>query len=303
MPVVRRPRLLACALIAAALLGAGCGERSEPLGSLAQTYPVSVQGAGDRPTVVKAKPQRIVALDAGSAELVAALGVGKRLVGVPSGVRAKGAQETVSETGQVNVADVISLKPDLVVATQTTDQLDLARIQRETGAAVYVQPAASIANVEQGAVDLGTLVGAPAEARQLVGRIQRKVASVTARLQGVRPVSVFVDTGFFITVPERSLLGDLVKRAQGESVAGSNPGPGPYPLADLRDANPAIFLATSDSDVTLDSLRANPLTAEIRAVKKKRLEVVPSELVTRAGPRIAAGLEAVAKALHPSAFQ
>lgn len=303
MPVVLRRRLLASALLAAALFGAGCGERSEPLGALAQTYPVSVQGAGDRPTVLKGKPQRIAALDAGSAELVAALGVGERLVGVPSGVRVKGAKETVSETGQVNVADVISLKPDLVVATQTTDQLDLARIQRETGAAVYIQPAASIANVEQGAVDLGTLVGAPAEARQLVGRIQRKAAGVTARLQEVAPLRVFVDTGFFITVPERSLLGDLVKRAKGESVAGPNPGPGPFPLADLRDANPKVFLATSDSDVTLDSLRANPLTAKLRAVKRKRLEFVPNELVTRAGPRIADGLEAVAKALHPDAFQ
>ncbi|MEO8289426.1 MAG: ABC transporter substrate-binding protein [Gaiellaceae bacterium] len=306
MPIVRRPRLLACALLAAALAGAGCGERSEPVGALAQTYPVSVQGAGDRPTVLKAKPVRIVALDAGSAELLAALGVGKRLVGIPSGVRiarAAGAAETVSGTGQINVAGVIALDPDLVVATSATDQLDLARLERETGAAVYVQPAASILNVEQGAIDLGVLVGAPARARQLVGRIQRRVAAIEARLQSVAPVSVFIDTGFFITVPERSLLGDLVKRAQGKSIAGATPGPGPFPLADLRDANPRVFLATSDSEITLAALQSNPITADVRAVRRKRLLVVPSALVTRAGPRVAAGLEAVARALHPDAFR
>jgi ABC-type Fe3+-hydroxamate transport system substrate-binding protein len=31
--------------------------------------------------------------------------------------------------------------------------------------------------------------------------------------------------------------------------------------------------------------------------------VVPAELVNRAGPRVAQGLEAIARALHPDAFQ
>ena len=37
-------------------------------------------------------------------------------------------------------------------------------------------------------------------------------------------VSAFVDTGFFISIPDRSLLGDLIRRAQGESVAGATDG-------------------------------------------------------------------------------
>jgi iron complex transport system substrate-binding protein len=112
-----------------------------------------------------------------------------------------------------------------------------------------------------------------------------------------------VDTGFFITVSDRSLLGDLVKRAKGTSVAGPSPGPGPFPLADLREANPRIFLATSDSDTTLESLRANPVASDLDAVRKKRVVVVPAKLVNRAGPRVAQGLEAIARALHPDAFQ
>jgi iron complex transport system substrate-binding protein len=119
----------------------------------------------------------------------------------------------------------------------------------------------------------------------------------------VPPVSVFVDTGFFITVSDRSLLGDLVKRAKGTSVAGPSPRPGPFPLADLREANPRIFLATSDSDTTLESLRANPVTSDLEAVRRKRVVVVPAKLVNRAGPRVAQGLEAIARALHPDAFQ
>ena len=116
-------------------------------------------------------------------------------------------------------------------------------------------------------------------------------------------MSVFVDTGFFITVSDRSLLGDLVMRAKGASVAGPSPGPGPFPLSDLRDANPQYVLTTSDSDTTLETLRANPVTANLAAVRKKRVEVVPAALVQRAGPRVAQGLEAIARALHPDAFK
>jgi len=213
------------------------------------------------------------------------------------------AAKVVSRTGTIDVDETIGLKPDLLVATQTADQLDVARIQRATDAAVYIQPAASLLNVEQGAIDLGFLVGEASEARRLVGKIQQDVATIQQKLADVPPTSVFVDTGFFITVSDRSLLGDLVKRAKGTSVAGSSPGPGPFPLADLRQANPQVFLATSDSDTTLESLRANPVTSDLDAVRKKRVVVVPANLVNRAGPRVAQGLEAIARALHPDAFQ
>lgn len=305
MPVVRSTRLLPLGLLLAALAGAGCGERAEPLGTLEQPYPVTVQGAGDQPTVLQGQARRILALDPGSAEIVGALGAGDRLVGVPAGVRVRGAkaETVVRQTGAIDVDAAIALRPDLVVATQTADQLDVGRIQRATDAAVYIQPAASLRNVEQGAIDIGFLVGAAPEARQLVGRIEQDVATIQERLASEAPVSVFVDTGFFITVSDRSLFGDLVKRAKGASVAGPSPGPGPFPLSDLRDANPQYVLTTSDSDTTLETLRANPVTANLAAVRKKRVEVVPAALVQRAGPRVAQGLEAIARALHPDAFK
>ena len=176
--------------------------------------------------VLEEQAQRIVALDPGSAELIAALGAGDRLVGVPTGVRIPQAKpaKVVSRTGTIDVDQTIGLKPDLVVATQTADQLDVARIQRATDAAVYIQPAASLLNVEQGAIDLGFLVGEASEARRLVGRIQQDVATIQQKLADVPPVSVFVDTGFFITVSDRSLLGDLVSAPRGRASPARAPG-------------------------------------------------------------------------------
>jgi iron complex transport system substrate-binding protein len=295
-----------CSLCALVLLGTGCGQRSEPVGELRQAYPVEVHGAGDRTTVLQARPERIVALNPGPAEILQAIAAGDRLVGVPAGLTRRAAPDAevvVRKTGQVDVDAVVALDPDLIIATPSVDQLDVARAGREADAAVYVQPEVSIQSIQQGIIDLGFLVGEAPAARQLVGRIQRAVAEVESRLAGEPPVPVFVDTGFFITVPDHSLLGDLVRRAHGRNIAGETPGPGPFPLSELAAANPRIYLATSDSGVRLSDLRANPQLSEVRAVKNGTLRIVPVNLVTRPGPRVARALEAVGRALHPDAFR
>jgi iron complex transport system substrate-binding protein len=302
MPSSARPRLLV-PLVLAAVVAAGCGERSEPLGEVTQPYPVTVQGAGDQPTVVEAPPRRIVAVDAGSAELLRALRVGRRLVGVPAGLRAGGrAQEVVRPTGQLDVGEVIRLEPDLIVGTPGTDALDVARAQRESGARLYVQPDSSVDDVLRGTIELGFLVGEPARARQLKARMQTQVERVEARVVEEPVVSAFVDTGFFITIPQRSLLGDLIRRARGESVADAAPGPEPFPVSRLRQLDPDVYLATRESRVTLQSLRADPRTRQLNAVQEGRFVLLPSDLVLRPGPRVGQALERVARALHPDAF-
>jgi iron complex transport system substrate-binding protein len=297
------PRTLAAFLLAVAAFGSACGAREEPLGALDPEYPVSVRGAGDQPTRLTEAPERIVALDPGGAELARALGVEGRLVGVPAGVEPEGADEVVRKTGQIDVQRVVELKPDLILATSATDRVEVSRAETASGAAVYVQPAASIEDVERAALELGFLVGAPVEARKLVGTIRRESAAVDERLASAAPVTVFIDTGFFITVPERSLLGELVRRAHGVNVAAENAGLGPFDVGELARLDPAVYLATSDSRTTLAKLRKNPATRDLAAVREGRFVLVDSDLVSRAGPRVAEAFAAVAAALHPDAFR
>jgi iron complex transport system substrate-binding protein len=296
-------RRLLVPLVLLAFVATGCGERSEPLGEVSQPYPVTVEGAGDQPTVVEEPPRRIVAVDAGSAELLRALGVGRRLVGIPAGVRAsRRAREVLRPTGEVDVGEVVRLEPDLIVATPRTDALDVALARRESGARLYVQPDSSVNDVLRGTIELGFLVGEPVRARQLRERILTQVESAQARVAGEPVVSAFVDTGFFITIPQRSLLGDLIRRARGESAAGAAPRPEPISRSRLRQLDPDVYLATSESRVTLRRLRADPRTAELTAVQQGRFVLLPSDLVLRPGPRIGRALEQVARALHPDAF-
>jgi iron complex transport system substrate-binding protein len=293
------------ALGAAVLTLSGCGEREEPTGQLPATFPVTVQGAGDAPLSIASAPGRIVALDSGSAELVDALGAGTSLVGVPTGASlgpGLSPVEVVHEGGEIDVDAVVELEPDLVVVTPETDRIDVAQVDRRTGAPVYVQPALTVEDVVRAVLDLGYLLGRPVEARQLAGQIEQDAAETEQRLAAADPVTVFVDTGLFVTIRDDSIFGDLLRKAHAENVA-PDPGLGPISATELAAQDPDFYIVTSDSDLTLDSLRRNPETSGLRAVQEGRVLVLPVELVARAGPRVAEALETIAVALHPDAFR
>ena len=136
------------------------------------------------------------------------------------------------------------LEPDLVVGTPSTDPLDLTRAARESDAITYVQPAGSV-DVERAALELG-LLGAAPQARKLVADIRRGSAEIERRVADQPLVPAFVDTGFLITVGNRSLAGDLVRRARGRNVAGANPGPEPFEACDVTRLGTRVVLVLAD---------------------------------------------------------
>jgi len=233
------------------------------------------------------------------------MGAGARLVGLPSGAlvpTATDAQMVVPPSGQIDVREIVSLRPDLIVATPDTDPVDASRAERESGAALYIQPSESVDDVVRSAIELGFLVAEPARARTLVAEMRQSLADLDAVLADVPERAVFLDTGFFVTVPRQSLLGDLLARARGRSVAGARPGLEPFPLNRLARLDPDVYLATSDTRVTLGRLRSNPKTARLRSVREGRVHILPVTLVTTAGPRVPEALAEIARALHPEAF-
>jgi ABC-type Fe3+-hydroxamate transport system substrate-binding protein len=278
---------------AAVLLVAGtaCGERKEPTGPLVQIYPVTVQGAGERPAIVGGVPHRIVPLGSGPRQILKALGLKPRIVSVND-----------SLVGLPLVAQIRHAKPDLIVASADADPLDLARARSSTHAAVYVEPSGSLDDVAHAIGDIGLLTGKPVAARRLTAKILQARRQIEKRVSGSPVVSVFVDEGDFTTIPTQSLLGDLVREARGTSVAGASPDQGPFPLKRLAKLDPHAYIAISDSGTTLAKLRANPLTQKLPAVHDRRFGVLPARLAAP-GPGVGLALAKVARILHPDAFR
>ena len=271
----------------ALLLGAtACGERKEPTGPDAGLYPVTV--TTERPIVVEAPARRIAVLDASAASILDGLGVGRRVV--------------LRETDDtIDVRAVRRARPDLIIAAPDANERDLSAAASRTRARVYTTPADSIRQVERAITQLGLLTGTPVAARRLVQRIENRRRQVADRLAGVADVSVFVDTGFLNTVPDQSLLGDVLREAHGTNIFGANAEAGPVDVGDLLRLDPQVYLATSDAEVTLKDLRSGR-TRKLRAVKNGRFAIANVALL-QPGPRIGDGLLQVARLLHPDAFR
>jgi ABC-type Fe3+-hydroxamate transport system substrate-binding protein len=286
-----RASLAAGVALVVLLAGTACGQRPEPTGALVHVFPVTVQGGGEQPTVVKSAPRRIVPVGAGPRQVLKALGLKRRTV-------------TVNDTlvGLPLVGEIRRARPDLIVASSDTDPLDLARAHAATHAAVYVEPSSSLDDVVAAIGDIGLATGRPLQARRLTAAIEAKRRAVTAKLAGTQVVTVFVDDGDFSTISTRSLLGGLIDEARGRSVAGPSPEQGPFPLRRLRRLDPDVYLATAQSGRTLRQLRSQAGTKHLRAVRAGRFAIVPAD-ASIAGPQIGRALEEVARILHPDAVR
>jgi iron complex transport system substrate-binding protein len=278
-------RVAAAVLAAAFVLGAtACGERSEPTGADAPLYPVTIT-TDDRPIAIEKPARRVAVVDAPSEELVRALGA--RMVG---------------NAPTIAVESLRQLKPDLIVASDTVDERALSRAAAATHAEVYSVTGDSIRQVERAITQLGLLTGTPVRARALVRRIEGKRRAVDTALTRVPMVSVFIDTGLMTTVPDQSLIGDVLNEAHARNVAGDDAAAGPVNPADLARLDPDVYVVTADTMTTLADLRRNPATRKLRAVREGRFVVLDENLLVP-GPRIAEGLEQVARLLHPDAFR
>ena len=113
---------------------------------------------------------------------------------------------------------------------------------------------------------------------------------------------MFVDTGLFTTVSDQSLIGDVIREAHGKNVAGAAAEGSPVDLGDLLQLDPDVYLATSDTELSLADLRRNPKARKLRAIEEGRFVTADADLL-EPGPAIGEGLAEVARLLHPDAFR
>jgi iron complex transport system substrate-binding protein len=116
---------------------------------------------------------------------------------------------------------------------------------------------------------------------------------------------VGVFEGSIYTAGRDSFLASLISLAGGEPITG-DPASTAIQLEDLIAADPQLILlgdAAYDPTITPASVTARPGWGEMTAVKDGRIVIVLDDVViTRPGPRIVDGLEALAKAIHPELF-
>ena len=319
---LRSTLLFLAALLLAACAPAGSGSPSasalpsaSPSASAPahSVYPLTLIDDAGRQVTIPAAPTRIVSLAPSNTEIACALDACDDVVGVTD-IDDYPAQvadvEDVVIAAVVDVEKVVAADPDLILAagneftpTAVIDQLT------DLGYPVLALYPQDLEEVYGDIALVGQAIDAIGAADELVTSLRARADAVATAVAGAdRPrtfYEVAVFEGSIYTAGADSFLASLITLAGGEPILGDALSTA-IQLEDLISADPELILlgdATYDATVTAQSVAARPGWGDMTAVKDGRIVVVLEDLViTRPGPRIVDGLEALARAIHPELF-
>lgn len=286
--------------------------------SPAAAFPVTITDDAGRQVRLDARPARIISLAPSNTEIACALGACDRIVGVndfrdgfPTDVAsALAAVPDVASFGGVDREAVVAADPDLVLAAgnELTSSADIDAMT-SLGMPVLVLYPESLDGVYADIALVGRAIGEEDAAATLVTQMRSRVDDLEAHVAGLDAPRTFYEVGIYegaiYTAGADSFLASLIGLAGGDAITGDALSTA-IQLEDLVAADPQLILlgdAAYDATITPASVAARPGWSAMTAVREERILPMPEDLViTRPGPRIVDGLEALARAIHPEAF-
>jgi iron complex transport system substrate-binding protein len=260
--------------------------------------------------------QRIVSLAPSNTEILYAVGAGMQIVGRDSysnfPAAATQVPDVVGGLTTLNTELILAKKPDLVLAAPLTPPEQIAELQK-AGLTAYVVPNPKTfndlyANLET----VGKLSGHENEAASLVASLKARAGAVTAAVATVqqKPVVYYeldaTDPSAPYTSGPDTFVDLLIRLAGGENFGANLKGDWvQVSVEELLARQPDMILLgdTTYGGVTADQVKARAGWDALKAVQQKQIFIFNDDLVSRPGPRLVDGLEAMAKLLHAELFR
>lgn len=260
-----------------------------------------------RSVEVQVPARRIVSLAPSVSENLYVIGAGSRIVGVSNVDDYPAAVKKLPRTGDFyrpSVERIRALRPDVVIVESATiDRAAAENLQARVKEPILVLKPRTFDDVLRHLADLGRLTGTSAGAAKAIAAMKAKAAQAARRVAGKPRVTVFVEVGAtpLYAVGPGSFIDDLIRRAGGTNIVkGKNPFP-IYSKEMLLRADPDHYIVAQGGPMGRSSARpllAPPLN-RLSAAKRGRVHAIPADYLFRPTPRLADGLLALARALHP----
>lgn len=253
------------------------------------------------------EPQRIVSLAPGLTEILYAIGLDEKIVGVTSycnwPYRAR--QKTrIGGFTNPSVEKIVSLKPDLIVVTADGNRKDIMQKLERIGLSVYVTNPSDTAGILKSILDIGEITNRRKEAGKLVDKLQKRLNNIEAQIRHKSKPKVFFQIGLepVITVGKGTLINETIERAGGINVAGLDTARYPrYSAEGIMQASPEIVLFAPMAN-DREFVAVKKFWQELKgipAVKNNKIYPVNTDLIGRASPRIVDAIETMALIFHP----
>ena len=264
-----------------------------------------------RTVTLSDQPQRVIALAPSIAEIVFAIGQGRRLVGVTRYSDYPEAASDIAKVGtyvHLDLEKIVALKPDLCIAVKDGNPRDVFEMLQSLGIPVYAADPRNLASVIETIAGVGALLGAEKAAGRLVEEMHHRIQRVRDQVAkaGHRP-GVFFQIGIspIVSVGTHTFIHEIIETAGGRNLAA---GPVAYPRFSSEQA-----LSLAPDIIIITSMARQAVFEQVKgwweqwpslpAVTTGKIFLQESNLFDRPSPRLVDGLELLARLIHPDLFE
>ncbi|MBI5188057.1 MAG: cobalamin-binding protein [Nitrospirae bacterium] len=262
-------------------------------------------------------PDRILSLAPSTTEILFAMGLGDRIVGVTNFCDYPGEAKKKPKIGGMSnpsLEAVILLKPDIVIMTTDGNPKEFEERLRSLKIKTYVFKARRLSELPQGIRDMGLALGVKERAETLAKEIEDAINKFKVRGQESAPPHPPLSKGgqrggkkvLFIIWPEPLIVAgpgtaidDAITLLDGENIASKAKVPYPkYSIEEIiHQAPDVIFIGKGHIDMKKVSSGLLKRIAVVPAVKNGAVFYI-SDSLYRLGPRVIEGIEEMAKYLQ-----
>jgi iron complex transport system substrate-binding protein len=261
-------------------------------------------------------PQKIISTAPSSTEILYALGLGDKVVGVsnvcdyPEEVTAKYSKDDGTMVGDafgMNLEAMIALEPDFVLGFGY-NQLDWVLKLETQGIPVVILAPNNINDLLTDIELIGKITGVEETAKELTADMRTELDDITTKVKaktaaGTRPTVLF-ETGYWNgiwTTGAGSFVSNLIYLAGGTdigiSVSSGNP---LISMEYISEQDPDLIILGDAPWETAETVIARGgAWLELTAVDDEKIYDINADLYSRNGPRIIDGLKALVGIIHP----
>jgi iron complex transport system substrate-binding protein len=246
---------------------------------------------------LKAPAKRIVTLAPHAAESLYAAGAGDKLVGTVDYSDYPPAAKKVPRVGgysRIDLEAVAALKPDLVLAWESGNNMTQVDKLRALGLTVYASQPNTIDNVANQIERLGQLAGTEAVANATAERFRQRLEGLRVANASKPKIRVFYQIWKtpLMTVGGPQIISDAIKICGGENIFGHIQRMAPNVTVEaVLEADPEAIIATGMGDARPEWLHDWDKWTRMTAVKRDNLFHINPDIMQRHTPRILDGTE------------
>ncbi|MFQ5926699.1 MAG: ABC transporter substrate-binding protein [Terriglobia bacterium] len=251
-------------------------------------------------------PRRIVSLAPSATSILCALGARKYLVGVTRWCRdvaPVNGLPTLGDCWQSDPARVAALKPDLVIGS-VPYRAEVVKALLDRNLTLLAMNPLSLKDIFSDIRLLGPLVGREKQAEALEGALERKFEQVAdrARRLNTRP-AVYCESWPNPLMLSPPWVEEMVALAGGRFVpAGGGRIVAKQEVLAVKPEIVVLAWTACGMRVAVNKVLRRQGWLRLPALRRRQVYVVSDEALNTPGPPLAAGLQRLAKIIHPEIF-